>query len=184
VTNADPPAIKRMFSYFMQKLYNHPWLDKAIFVLFVERNLPAGPYAIEEIMMKYYPRRYIIEDPVRNLSGWWTDRHMKLEYVITGAKQMAGNKIFFLESVITECPWMTADTRANICYNKLIEQIPRFRIQENGKIDGKHDENGKKVKGAKDDTALTFFMALYFLNGISNEDIPGFDYTYIKQMGL
>lgn len=183
--------IATLFKVFIEDLMRHPWLSKAVFVLFVERNIAAGPYALEAVMEKICPRRYVIKDPVRNVSGWWTDRNMKTEYVLSGSSQMKQDKIFFMDGMISTNPWITPrEIRTETVKRKLFEQVPRFRLKEAPEgsnrrtpmITGKVDENGKRVKGAKDDLALTFFMALFFIEGISKETIPGFDYKYIKQM--
>lgn len=173
----------------MEKLYKHPWLSSSIFVLFVERNVTAGPYVLEAIMDQRYTRRYIITDPIRNKIGWWTDRHMKTEYVVAGAKQMREGKIYFLDNIVCENPWINRDIRKTQVRGKLLEQIPKFRLKEAPEgskkkmpiLSGKFDERGKQVPGANDDTALAFFMCLYFLEGITQETIPSFDYKYIKQ---
>lgn len=187
----DPAQIATLFAYFIEKLYGHPWLRNCICVLFVERNVSAGPYVLEKIMKEKCPKHYVITDQVREVSGWWTDRAMKSEYVISGATQMREDKICFLKDMVCENPWLPYESRGQIMRNKLLEQIPRFRIKEPSEnsrrvtpiITGKLDENGKKVKGVNDDLALAFFMGLYFIEGISQETIPGLNYQYIKQEG-
>lgn len=180
-----------MFFQFMIGLYNHRWLKKAIFVILVERNITAGPYVVEQVMSARFNRHYIITDRVRDISGWWTDRNTKLMYIISGAEQIREGKIFFLKDLVSMNPWITADNRAELMINKLLEQLPRFRLKEPGpgsartlpKASGKIDENGKEIKGAKDDMAFTFFMALCILDIILKESIAGIDYNYIKQQG-
>lgn len=142
-------------------------------------------------MSEKYPRHFIVTDKVRNISGYWTDRKMKVEYVVSGSNQMREDKISFLTDMVCRNPWLDADTRADMMIQKVLEQIPRFRLKDppigsNGlpKLSGKFDENGKEVKGAKDDMAFTMFMALYMLEGILKETIPGLDYNYIRQQGL
>lgn len=178
-----------MFDHFVTGLYKHPWLSRTIFVLFVERNLPCGPYVVEQVMENKYPRHYIITDAVRGVSGWWTDRHMKTEYVISGAEQLREGKLAFLQDMVCKNPWMDPRTRAAVTREKLLEQIPRFRLRDPTPgtsrsmpiMSGKIDENGRQVKGMKDDMAFSLFMTLYMVDKILKESIPGFDYSYIKQ---
>jgi hypothetical protein len=187
----DPSQAATLFSFFIQKLYRHPWLSKCIPVLFVERNIAAGPYVMERIMVEQCPRRYVITDPIRDVSGWWTSRSMKSEYVISGAAQMKEDKVCFMKDLVCENPWIPSESRADMVKNKLLEELPRFKIRpapDNSRritpiISGKIDDNGRVVKGQNDDLAFAFFMGLYFIEGISQETIPGLDYKYIKQEG-
>lgn len=172
-------------------MYNHPWLKKTIFVLFVERNIAAGPYAIERVMATKQ-RKYIITDPIRDVSGWWTTHSMKSQYVVTGASEIRQNRLVFIKDFICENPWLPYDTRKEIILNKLHEQLPRFRLKPPSEVSstrrlplitGKLDENGKMVRGAKDDLAFITFAAIYFVVNIGAESIPGLNYRFIKQEG-
>jgi len=70
----------------------------------------------------------------------------------------------------------------------LYEQLPRFRQKDPPPgsdrklpiISGVIDEYGKKIQGAKDDMALTFYMCLCVMDWILKEEMPGLDYRYIK----
>jgi hypothetical protein len=169
---------------------SHPWLNNAICVLFVERNILAGPYVLEQIMEKRGGNRhYIIRDSIRNVIGWWTSRNMKIEYISAGSKLMRAGTICFMKDMICENPWQAAESRASLVKGKLLDQVGRFRMKREGDasrrvtplLSGKIDENGKMVKGLNDDLAMAFFMGLYFIEGISKEMIPTLDYEFIKQ---
>lgn len=185
--------IKVLFARFISELYDHPWLKSTTFVLFVERNTAAGAEALEAIMTQY-KRAYIIMDQDGEHAGWWTTWAHKAAYCISGAEQMRENKIYFLKDAVATNPWVKKEERWKYSYDKLIEQLPRFKARTpdptTGRkrrlpiISGTINSEGKKVKGFKDDVGLSFFMALFFADNISKEKIPGLNYNRIKGRGL
>lgn len=174
----------------MQKLYYHPWLTESVFILLVERNLAAGPYAIERAMeAKFASRTVILTDQKReHISGYWTNANLKADYIIKGARQFRQDKCVFLKDLVCENIHMDENKRASIAKKMLLEQIPRFRIKQpmpgssrkRDIITGKLDETGKFSRTSKDDLAFAYFASLWLIDGISSEEIPNLDYSFIK----
>jgi hypothetical protein len=180
--------IRILFARFLAKLRTHPWLKNSKIVLFVERNTAAGAEALEAISQAY-KNTYVLMDRDGEHAGWWTTWAQKAAYAISGSEQMRENKISFINDPVCENPWLPKETKWEITRNKLLEQLPRYksRLPTEGTrkrklpiISGTINEEGKKIKGQKDDLALSFFMALFFLDNILRERIPGIDYRYIK----
>lgn len=142
--------------------------------------------------MESKQRKYIITDPIRDVSGWWTTYDVKSKYVVTGASEIRQNRLVFMKDFVCENPWLPHDTKREITLNKLLEQLPRFRLKPASQVSssrrlplitGKLDENGKMVKGAKDDLAFICFAGIFFVVNIGAETIPGLNYRFIKQEG-
>lgn len=172
------------FSKFMEKLYIHPWLRNTTFVLFVERNIQAGPHVVENVMARY-SRHYIIREPGDSETlGWWTNHVRKSLYVVSGAEQMRENKIFMLRDMVCTNPWLNRKDRLRSTLDGLYDQLPRFKERDPPPgserkfpiISGCIDDQGRKIQGAKDDRALTFFMALCVMDWLLKRKMPGVDY--------
>ena len=106
--------------------------------------------------------------------GIWTSHNVKVQYAISARKHVRDGTLSVLENFVCANPKMKDDndhpvpphTRTTFIFNKLKEQLLRYRQIENDTtnplslvktgISGVTDRHGKKDPSAKDDLALVF----------------------------
>jgi len=187
----DADQIIQMFSAFMEKLVRHPWLQYSQFVFCPERNT-AGEVWVMERVFERYRNTHVIRQQEDKVAGWWTTNAVKRNYCEYGVRALRCTKVFFLSDMLCECPWASHDyqKRKKDTLAKLSEQLLRFKSAPRKdpvtgkirlpKISGRIDNDGKEIKEAKDDLGFTFFMFSYFIEKLSNREIPATDVDYVK----
>lgn len=155
-----------------------------------ERNTPAGCYAVDEYLRKNkFTRVEVIRETEDSDIGWWTSYATKTQYTMEGVEQMRENKTFFLDGMICVNEFVKNSRLVENTKEKLLEQLGRFRMREppigatrkKPLISGLFNEAGQKDKTLRDDLAMSFMIAVFFLHNLIKRKIPDVNY---RRLGL
>ena len=134
--------------------------------------------------------------------GIWTDARVKVYYAIEARKHVRDGTLAVIDKLVCANPQckdendvlVTPERRADFMWNKLREQLMRYRqienettnplqIQRSG-ISGVTDRHGKKDPSAKDDLALAFTFACGIVGNLRSKRVAAERYKNLQSNWL
>lgn len=176
---------------FLAGLRRNEWLSSATIIFIPERNTGHESGRMEKIFLRYGKTVSCRENDEKN-PGIFTTNKLKLEYASELKESLKMGSVFFMEKYVCENPFLDKDSRRRDTQKKLFDQIKRARYvtkkakspfaPEGVTVSGKVNEKGNISEGYNDDLFITFGMGLYWIKKFWREEMPGINYSVMREL--